>query len=52
MILLFQSRKSRSLRDYNTTAEIFPDMAHDMMLELNWQDVPDWILGWLTERGL
>jgi alpha-beta hydrolase superfamily lysophospholipase len=39
-------------RAYNTTVEIFPDMAHDMMLEPDWQKVADRILGWLTERGL
>jgi pimeloyl-ACP methyl ester carboxylesterase len=39
-------------RAYNTTAEIFPNMAHDMMLEAGWQQVADRILGWLKERGL
>jgi pimeloyl-ACP methyl ester carboxylesterase len=39
-------------RAYGTEAEIFPDMAHDMMLEPNWQRVADRILGWLQEHGL
>jgi pimeloyl-ACP methyl ester carboxylesterase len=39
-------------RAYNTTAQIFPDMAHDMMLEKGWQQVADTILAWLKERGL
>lgn len=39
-------------RAYGTEAEIFPDMAHDMMLEPNWQQVADRILGWLQARGL
>jgi pimeloyl-ACP methyl ester carboxylesterase len=39
-------------RSYDTHAEIFPDMAHDMMLEPGWQAVADRILGWLNERGL
>lgn len=39
-------------RAYNTHAEIFPNMAHDMMLEAGWQSVADRILGWLAERGL
>ena len=39
-------------RAYGTEAEIFPNMAHDMMLEPNWQKVADRILGWLQERGL
>jgi alpha-beta hydrolase superfamily lysophospholipase len=37
---------------YGTAAVVFPDMAHDMMLEANWQQVADWILGWLQESGL
>lgn len=39
-------------RAYGTRAEIFPDMAHDMMLESDWQSVSDRILGWLNEQGL
>lgn len=37
---------------YGTEVVVFPDMAHDMMLEPNWQQVADRILGWLRERGL
>jgi pimeloyl-ACP methyl ester carboxylesterase len=37
---------------YGTRAEIFPDMAHDMMLEAGWQAVADRILAWLDEQGL
>jgi pimeloyl-ACP methyl ester carboxylesterase len=32
---------------YGTEAVLFPDMAHDMMLEPNWQAVADTIIGWL-----
>lgn len=39
-------------RAYHTTAHLFPDMAHDMMLEAGWQAVADRILDWLKERGL
>lgn len=39
-------------RAYGTEAEIFPDMAHDMMLEPNWQQVADRIIIWLHEHGL
>jgi pimeloyl-ACP methyl ester carboxylesterase len=39
-------------RAYHTTAQIFPNMAHDMMLEAGWQQVADRIVGWLDERGL
>lgn len=34
-------------RFYQTEAHIFPDMAHAMMLELNWREVADHLLGWL-----
>lgn len=37
---------------YGVDAEIFPGMAHDMMLESGWQKVADRILGWLQENGL
>jgi len=37
---------------YNTEAVFFPNMAHDMMLEKDWQNVADKILGWLNTRGL
>lgn len=37
---------------YQTQAEMFAGMAHDMMLERNWQAVAERIVGWLTERGL
>jgi pimeloyl-ACP methyl ester carboxylesterase len=32
---------------YGLRAEVFSDMAHDMMLEEGWQDVADRILDWL-----
>jgi pimeloyl-ACP methyl ester carboxylesterase len=34
-------------RFYQTEAHIFPDMAHAMMLELNWTEVADHLLNWL-----
>ncbi len=37
---------------YGTQAEIFPDMAHNMMLESGWQAVADSILTWFEEKGL
>ncbi len=36
-------------RAYNAPWEIIADVAHDSMLELNWQAVADRILGWLKE---
>jgi pimeloyl-ACP methyl ester carboxylesterase len=37
---------------YGTEAVVFPGMAHDMMLEANWQEVADGMLSWLRERRL
>jgi pimeloyl-ACP methyl ester carboxylesterase len=37
---------------YDTKAEIFPNMAHDMMLDPGWQRVADRIAGWLAEKGM
>ena len=37
---------------YNTTAEVFPDMAHDMMLGPDWKLVGERIVRWLNEKGL
>ena len=34
-------------RGFGVKAEIFPDMAHAMMLEPEWQRVADRIIGWL-----
>jgi pimeloyl-ACP methyl ester carboxylesterase len=39
-------------RAYHTRAEIFPEMAHDMMLEEGWQSVADCILDWLRGQNL
>jgi pimeloyl-ACP methyl ester carboxylesterase len=39
-------------RAYGTEAIVFPNMAHDMMLEKGWKDVADRILEWLGHRGL
>lgn len=39
-------------RAYGVNEEIFPGMAHDIMLEAGWQTVADRILMWLDKRGL
>jgi pimeloyl-ACP methyl ester carboxylesterase len=39
-------------RAYGTTAEFFPDMGHNMMLEPGWTAVADRIDNWLCTRGL
>jgi pimeloyl-ACP methyl ester carboxylesterase len=39
-------------RAYQATVKIFPDMAHDMMLEDGWEDVAAYIRQWLQKNGL
>jgi pimeloyl-ACP methyl ester carboxylesterase len=39
-------------RAYGTTAEFFPRMGHNMMVEPGWRDVADRICDWLLSRGL
>jgi len=39
-------------RAYNAQIEFFPDTAHDMMLEADWQKVAERIIAWLKEMGL
>jgi alpha-beta hydrolase superfamily lysophospholipase len=39
-------------RAYGVQAEIFPNMAHDMMLEAGWKSVAERILNWLKEKGI
>jgi pimeloyl-ACP methyl ester carboxylesterase len=39
-------------RAYETTAELFPRMGHNMMVEPGWRDVAERICGWLADRGL
>jgi len=36
-------------RFYRTEAQIIPNMAHAMMLELNWQEAADALLSWLEQ---
>ena len=50
--LISPSEVEATARAYQTQAAVFPDMAHDMMLEVGWQVVADRILGWLGEQGL
>lgn len=39
-------------RAYHAEFKIFPNMAHDMMLEDGWEDVAGYIDGWLKAKGL
>jgi pimeloyl-ACP methyl ester carboxylesterase len=42
----------RTADKYEASAEIFPDMAHDVMLEAGWEKVAKRILDWLNNKGL
>lgn len=42
----------RTAARYGAQAEIFPGLAHDVMLEAGWEKVAKRILEWLEERGL
>ena len=47
--LISTSEVEATARAYQTQAEVFPGMAHDMMLEAGWRSVADRILDWLDE---
>ncbi|HLZ81791.1 MAG TPA: alpha/beta fold hydrolase [Ktedonobacteraceae bacterium] len=51
-IIFNRKEVEATARAYQTKAEIFADMAHDMMLEDGWNAVADRILAWLGEQGL
>lgn len=40
----------QTARDYNADCKIFPRMAHDMMLERDWQSVADFMIEWLDKK--
>ncbi len=40
---------ARTAAAFGVEAEIFPDMAHDMMLEPGWREVADRIMRWAAE---
>lgn len=46
------AEQKRTARAYNTTAILYPGMAHDMMLESGWRPVADQILSWLGSLQL
>lgn len=46
-------RETRSIAaHYGTEAEVFPDLAHDVMLEPGWRAVAERMQSWLTAHGL
>ena len=46
------TEQRKTARAYNTEAILYPDMAHDMMLERGWRSAADQILSWLNSRNL
>jgi len=48
--IFYPSEVEATARAYQTVATVFPNMAHDMMLEAGWQAVADAILGWLDKQ--
>jgi pimeloyl-ACP methyl ester carboxylesterase len=49
---LTNAEVTATARTYDTHAEFFSDMGHNMMLEPGWQAVAERIAGWLAGQGL
>ena len=47
-----QDEVHATARAYDTDAQFFGDMGHNMMLEPGWQAVAERIMQWLGHRGL
>ncbi len=50
--IFYPNEVEATARAYHTQATIFPNLAHDMMLDTGWQKVADQMIAWLAERGL
>jgi pimeloyl-ACP methyl ester carboxylesterase len=46
------AEQRKTAQAYKTEAILYPDMAHDMMLEQGWERVANQILKWLDSQGL
>jgi len=51
-VVISQDEVRETAAAFGTRAELFPGMAHDMMLEKDWQKVAERIAGWLQEHEL
>jgi non-heme chloroperoxidase len=51
-VVISQDEVRETAAAFGTRAELFPGMAHDMMLEKDWQKVAERIAGWLQEHDL
>jgi alpha-beta hydrolase superfamily lysophospholipase len=50
--IFFPDEIKKTALAYGKAPELFPDMAHDMMLENGWRSVANRILAWLDEKGM
>lgn len=48
--LIAPKKIEKTARVFNADCKIFPDMAHDMMLERDWQTVADFMIEWLEKK--
>ena len=48
--LIAPRKIEKTARVYNAHCRIFPNMAHDMMLERGWRGVADYMIEWLEKK--
>jgi pimeloyl-ACP methyl ester carboxylesterase len=48
--LIASKKIEKTARAFNADCKIFPDMAHDLMLERDWQTVADFMIQWLEKK--
>ena len=48
--IIAPNKIEKTARAFKADCEIFPDTAHDTMLERGWQKVADFMTGWLEKR--
>jgi len=48
--LIAPPKIEKTARVFNADCKIFPDMAHDLMLERDWQTVADFMILWLEKK--
>lgn len=50
-MIFTQKEVNKTARTFGTEATIYPNMAHDMMLEAGWEAVAERINTWLSQQG-
>ncbi|HYP49739.1 MAG TPA: hypothetical protein VEQ34_02270 [Pyrinomonadaceae bacterium] len=48
--IVSQNSILKTAQSYQADVKIFPDMAHDLMLEEGWETVAEFICSWLRKR--